>query len=49
MEIEKGNNMGIYLNPGNEQFRKAVSKTIYVDKSLLIDVVSNYARNRVTK
>ena len=37
--------MGIYLNPGNEQFKKAVSKTIYVDKSLLIDVVSNYARN----
>ncbi len=37
--------MGIYLNPGNEQFKKAVSKTIYVDKSLLIDVVSNYAKD----
>lgn len=49
MEIEKGNNTEIYLNPRNEQFKKAVSKTIYVDKSLLIDVVSNYARNRVTK
>lgn len=41
--------MGIYLNPRNEQFKKVVSKTIYVDKSLLIDVVSNYARNRATK
>ncbi len=36
--------MGIYLNPRNEQFKKAVSKTIYVDKSLLIDVVSKLCK-----
>ena len=36
--------MGIYLNQGNEQFKKAVSKTIYVDKSLLIDVVSKLCK-----
>ncbi len=28
--------MGIYRNPGNAAFRKAVEFEIYVDKSLLI-------------
>ena len=28
--------MGVYLNPGNEGFRKAVSSKIYVDKTMLI-------------
>ena len=28
--------MGIYLNPGNEKFIKAVNSEIYVDKSELI-------------
>ncbi|MDE7311268.1 MAG: ATP-binding protein [Eubacterium sp.] len=28
--------MGVYLNPGNEGFKKAVSSKIYVDKTLLI-------------
>ena len=28
--------MGIYLNPGNEMFRRAASAEIYVDKSMLL-------------
>ena len=28
--------MGIYLNPGNEDFRRVVNSDIYIDKSLLI-------------
>ena len=32
--------MGIYLNPGNEQFRKALNGRIYVDKSLLVAEVN---------
>ena len=28
--------MGIYLNPGNENFRRIVSSDIYVDKSMMI-------------
>ena len=37
--------MGIYLNPGNESFRKAVKREIYVDKSLLIKKVWNDSNN----
>lgn len=29
-------NMGVYLNPGNEKFAKAVQSEIYVDKTGLI-------------
>ena len=29
--------MGIYLNPGNAAFQKAVHSKIYVDKTMLID------------
>ena len=29
--------MGIYLNPGNEKFAKAVQSEIYVDKTELLD------------
>lgn len=36
--------MGEYLNPGHHCFKEVLSKPIYVDKSLLIDLVSNYAR-----
>lgn len=32
--------MGVYLNPGNEQFRMAVNSDIYVDKTMLISKVS---------
>ena len=28
--------MGIYLNPGNENFKSALRSEIYVDKSLLL-------------
>ena len=28
--------MGIYLNPGNEVFRRITSAEIYVDKSMLL-------------
>lgn len=28
--------MGIYLNKGNDAFKKALSRRIYVDKSMLI-------------
>ena len=28
--------MGIYLNPGNESFRKAINSQVYVDKTGLI-------------
>lgn len=28
--------MGIYLNPGNTAFQKAVNSSIYVDKTMLI-------------
>ena len=29
--------MGIYLNPGNAAFQKAVRSKIYVDKTMLLD------------
>ena len=32
--------MGIYLNPGNEMFRRATSAEIYVDKSMLLKVTN---------
>ncbi|MBQ8956177.1 MAG: AAA family ATPase [Lachnospiraceae bacterium] len=32
--------MGIYLNPGNEVFRRVVSADIYVDKSMLLDATN---------
>ena len=33
--------MGIYLNPGNELFKEAVSSEIYVDKTMLIDFTNH--------
>ena len=32
--------MGIYLNPGNEGFKRALRSQIYVDKSELIQVTN---------
>ena len=29
--------MGIYLNPGNMHFQKALNSEIYIDKTMLID------------
>jgi len=34
--------MGIYLNPGNEGFRKAIRSKIYVDKTGLIKYINEY-------
>lgn len=37
----KGEIMGIYLNPGNDRFRKVLRSEIYVDKSELIAYMNN--------
>ena len=29
--------MGIYVNPGNEEFKRAVNSKIYVDKTGLLE------------
>ena len=34
--------MGIYLNPGNENFRQILSSGIYVDKTGMISVTNKY-------
>ena len=34
--------MGIYLNPSNENFKEYISAPIYVDKTLMIDVVNKF-------
>ena len=34
--------MGIYLNPGNENFAEVVKAQIYVDKTLLIKQINSY-------
>jgi len=38
--------MGVYLNPGNKSFQESVEKTIYVDKSLLIDKIWKNAKQK---
>ena len=34
--------MGIYLNPGYENFRRTLSADIYVDKTMMIDVINSF-------
>ena len=34
--------MGIYLNPGNENFRRVLAADIYVDKSMMISVTNRF-------
>ena len=34
--------MGIYLNPGNENFRRALAADIYVDKTMMISVTNRF-------
>ncbi len=34
--------MGIYLNPGNEYFRRTLSADIYVDKTMMIDALNRF-------
>lgn len=36
--------MGIYLNPGNEGFQKAIASKIYVDKTMLIEYTNECLR-----
>ena len=31
--------MGIYLNPGNENFKSMVSGDIYVDKTMMLEIL----------
>ncbi|MCQ2337293.1 MAG: ATP-binding protein [Paludibacteraceae bacterium] len=33
--------MGLYLNPGNEQFRKAIRADIFIDKSMMISKLNH--------
>lgn len=39
---ERSVDMGIYLNPGNEVFNRIVSADIYVDKTMMIDVINRF-------
>jgi len=34
--------MGIYLNPGNESYKEAIQAEIYVDKTMMIDVLNGF-------
>ena len=34
--------MGIYLNPGNENFRRITNADIYVDKTMMIEVTNRW-------
>jgi len=34
--------MGIYLNPGNENFKGTLKADIYVDKTMMIDVINRF-------
>ncbi|NBK00386.1 AAA family ATPase, partial [bacterium 1xD8-48] len=38
--------MGIYLNPGNKNFWKAIRSEIYVDKTELIGYTNRYLNTR---
>ena len=37
---EKGEDMGHYLNPGNEGFRRALRAKIYIDKTGMIEYLN---------
>ena len=34
--------MGIYLNPGNENFRSMLKAPIYVDKTMMLKVLNDF-------
>ena len=40
--LSRGMYMGIYLNPGNENFKKILSREIYVDKSMMIERMNHF-------
>ena len=37
--------MGIYLNPGNENFAEAINAKIYVDKTMMIDTLKRIVKD----
>lgn len=39
---ERSVDMGIYLNPGNENFTEITRAEIYVDKTMMIDVMNRF-------
>ncbi len=43
---KKGGSMGIYLNPGNKNFWKAIRSEIYVDKTELIAYTNKYLNTK---
>lgn len=34
--------MGIYLNPGNENFRRTLAADIYVDKTMMLGALNSF-------
>jgi len=38
--------MGIYLNPGNEDFRRMLAAELYVDKTMMIEEISRFIDRR---
>ena len=38
--------MGIYLNPGNENFRRTLAADIYVDKTMMIKEINTIIMKR---
>lgn len=38
--------MGIYLNPNNDQYQELVNSSLMVDKSLLIEKISNRIKTK---
>ncbi len=42
-------NMGLYLNPGNESFRQSVTDEIYVDKTAMISLMNKKLNKSRTK
>ena len=41
-----GGDMGVYVNPGNENLREALRSEIFVDKSLFISKISSFINTR---
>ena len=41
---EAAEKMGIYLNPGNENFRRILAADFYVDKTMMIDAANRFIR-----
>ena len=46
---ELTDNMGLYLNPGNESFRQSVTDEIYIDKTAMISLINKKLNKSRTK